>query len=174
MASAPRVTAVEAADGEHQHGSRRSRRWTASAPRVAAVEAADGPPPPPELRQRGRREDPSPPTRIRRLCRGSGTADADPSPPLLTALSLPLYLVSPPRHRPGPGGRDKAPLSVFVVGRRRLYLCQGEYKLGNRCPQEPVAPNASLGCVAWLKSGERRVPQPGDALHRGEPARTKK
>uniref|UniRef100_A0A0E0DMZ0 Uncharacterized protein n=1 Tax=Oryza meridionalis TaxID=40149 RepID=A0A0E0DMZ0_9ORYZ len=159
MASAPRVAAIEAADGEHRRGSRRSRRWTARAAQVVRAT---------------RRTAAATGASSARATRRAVAANANPSPPLLAALSLSLS-ISPPRHRPGPGGRDEAPFSVFVVGRRRrLYLCQGEYKLGNRCPQEPVAPNASLGCVAWLKSGERRVPQPGDTLHRGEPARTEK
>uniref|UniRef100_A0A0E0AC46 Uncharacterized protein n=1 Tax=Oryza glumipatula TaxID=40148 RepID=A0A0E0AC46_9ORYZ len=45
---------------------------------------------------------------------------------------------------------------------------------GTDIHRSPSPPNASLGCVAWLKSSERRVPQPGDALHHGEPAWTEK
>lgn len=160
------------------HGSRRSRWRTASTARVARATkrtaAAAG-------------------ASSARLTRRATYSPANPSLPLLAALSLSLFLshgsVSAPswpcralegrgRSHPGPGGRDEAPLSLFViVGQRRLHLCQGGNRntsWGTDIHRSLSPPNASLGCVAWLKSGERLVPQPGDALHHGEPAWTEK
>ncbi|EEC71637.1 hypothetical protein OsI_04069 [Oryza sativa Indica Group] len=40
---------------------------------------------------------------------------------------------------------------------------------GTGAHRSPSPTNGSLGCVAPPKSGERRIPQPGVASHRGEP-----
>uniref|UniRef100_A0A0E0QGW6 Uncharacterized protein n=1 Tax=Oryza rufipogon TaxID=4529 RepID=A0A0E0QGW6_ORYRU len=164
VTSAARVAVVEAADGERE-----------------VDEAADG-----ERRADGRSFVGEGNEESRLLRRRHHRGYVGP------AACRSLSLMGPPRRRPGCAALwedAEEAIPVPVVAMKLLSPSSSSSAGGDSSSakgwnrntswgtdvyRSPSPPNASLDCIAQPKSGERLVPQPGDALHRGEPARMEK
>uniref|UniRef100_A0A0E0H554 Uncharacterized protein n=2 Tax=Oryza TaxID=4527 RepID=A0A0E0H554_ORYNI len=151
-ASAARVAAVEAADDEHEVDSERREGCEGNEEDHRHCRSIIG---------EGDEE-----SRLFRCRSIASVADSSPPPPL-AALSLSCRSASVP-SRPGRAAlwedaEEAIPVPVVVT---KL--------LSPSSSSSPSPLNASLDCVARLKSGERRVPQPRDALHHRESVQMEK